>query len=231
MKLFLYSGFSENNPLDAKLTETLQTVPNSTLTIFPSNADDFKGKYFYIIVDYFKKCGFKSINICLYSQTSDQQKISIPANPDFKFISVDEAFKSSAIFLTGGNTYYFLNSLKQNNLILPLQNFARKDGILIGMSAGSMMMSKDITNAKLPSYDPDINEVGLSDLRSLDLSKIYFQPHYDGDERLLNELIDFSVTSNSTIYLCDNSSGIYINNDEKLSYGKITVIESGMTTS
>ena len=210
MKLLLYSGFSEQNSLDDELKTALNAFQHKSLTIFLSNSDDFKSKYVYPITDYYKRCGFNDVSVCLYSQTNENTNKISAEYPDIKFIGLDSAFESDAIFLSGGSNYYFQNSLRKNNKIGKLQDYARSNHLLIGMSAGSMLMQKDIKNSEIPSYDPEPNPVGDISLESLNLIPFYFFPHYDGDTRFLSEVKEFSNKTKDRCYICTDNDGLYI---------------------
>jgi dipeptidase E len=225
MKLFLYSGFSENNPLDLKLNEVISTSNMPTMTLFLSNPDVFKSKYLYQYADYCKKCGFVESNICLYSRSDDDVKNLSDEYTDIKFVTIEEALTSTAICLSGGSTYYFLNALRKSNTLEKLVEYVNKGGILIGFSAGSMLMTPDISNSTIPSYDIEPNEVGDMSLQSLNLVDFYFFPHYDENEQYLKEVRMFSNEKRKTSYLCNDNSGVYVENDQCYLYGNVIKID------
>lgn len=195
------------------MRKALSGFQRKTLTIFLSNSDDFKAKYVYPISEYFKRCCFKDISVCLYSQAPQKTNIISSEYPDIKFIDLNSVFEADAIFLSGGSTYYFLNSLRQNNLLGRLQKYAKSNHLLIGMSAGSMLMQKDINNTEIPSYDPEPNPVGDIPLESLNLFPYYFFPHYDGDSRFLLEVQNFANKTNNKCYICTDNDGIYVDDN------------------
>ncbi len=97
---------------------------------------------------------------------------------------IEKIFKSDVIYLSGGNTYYFLNNLRKRYLITRLRKYVKNGGYIIGLSAGAIMMSKDISAAQFG--DEDI--VGLSNLSSLDLVDFDFMPHWNEDSHYLDDL-------------------------------------------
>jgi len=76
---------------------------------------------------------------------------------------IEELLACDAIFLSGGNTYYFLNSLRKRKFLPKLREYVRIGGILIGVSAGSIIMSKTIDITTLH----DENTIGLKDYTAL----------------------------------------------------------------
>lgn len=228
MKLFLYSGFSDKNLLDGSLLSATNRLTQKSLAIFLSNSDNFKeGKqYVYPITEYFSKLGFRQISVCLYSRTRDDATNTAKENPDIQFIDIDQALNSDAIFLSGGNTYYFLDSLRRNNLLKKLKTFVDTNHILIGMSAGSMLMQKDISNADVPSYDPEPNPIGTIDLTSLGLVNFYFFPHFDGNQRFLDEVKAFAKQQNCICYVCKDNDGVLVDDTKIIAKGNTIKIDS-----
>ena len=86
---------------------------------------------------------------------------------------------SDAVYLTGGNTYEFLDYARDVGLFELLREFEADGGIIIGESAGSIILSPDISTAAVPSGDPDENTVGLEDLRGMDRIPYHISPHYE----------------------------------------------------
>ena len=142
---------------------------------------------------------------------------------------IDELLACDAIFLSGGNTYYFLNSLHKHNLIPVLQWFVEKGGVLLGVSAGSILMSKSIA---ITTIDEDIwgdqNTIGLQNLSSLGLNDFEFFPHFDKtDDEIIKRLKQYSKTSKLLIYACNDGDGIVINNENIQFFGEVMKIENG----
>jgi peptidase E len=78
------------------------------------------------------------------------------------------------INLSGGNTFRFLKSIKERGAESRLVEYARNGGILIGVSAGAMILTPSIESAFICG---DVNTVGLSDLEGLELVSFFFDPH------------------------------------------------------
>jgi dipeptidase E len=71
----------------------------------------------------------------------------------------------AALFIGGGNTYYLLHQLRISGLDQAIRDFARRDGVVYGGSAGAIVMGQDIS----PCAHLDENTVGLGDTSGLDL--------------------------------------------------------------
>lgn len=75
----------------------------------------------------------------------------------------------------GGNPYYLLHSIRENNAIEVLKDIA-KNKMLIGWSAAAFVFSP--TLELVNSYSPEMNFLSLTDLRGLSLTQIQVLPHY-----------------------------------------------------
>lgn len=84
--------------------------------------------------------------------------------------------ESDALILTGGNTFRFLKLLRDSGLFEVVAEYLRTDKMVVGFSAGAILMSPTIEIAELPSLD--LNEVGLKDLSSFGAVDFDIYPHY-----------------------------------------------------
>ncbi|HEY8891085.1 MAG TPA: Type 1 glutamine amidotransferase-like domain-containing protein [Clostridium sp.] len=136
---------------------------------------------------------------------------------------IDKIFRSDVIYLSGGNTYYFLNNLKKRYFITKLRKYVENGGYIIGLCAGAIMMAKDISAAQFGSKDI----VGLSNLSSLDLVDFDFMPHWNKQCNYLEELKKYSNNTGKTIYTCNDGDGIIVMNKKVYFYGDINMIKEG----
>lgn len=75
----------------------------------------------------------------------------------------------------GGNPYYLLNSIRENNALEILKDIA-KHKILIGWSAAAFVFGP--TLELVNCYSPEMNFLGITDLHGLSLTDIQVLPHY-----------------------------------------------------
>src|SRR5690606_14360295 len=54
---------------------------------------------------------------------------------------LQQVMKSDIIHLSGGNTYYFLRTLRKARLLKSLKDFVKRGGVLTGLSAGGIIMT------------------------------------------------------------------------------------------
>lgn len=208
--LILLSDFTGNDNVNLKLKmREIFLEKKHTISYIPSMSDR-KLKYF----------------------ERAKRELSKYGNFQFKYFDIDDfcnvdkiekIFKSEIIYLSGGNTYYFLNNLKKRYLITRLRKYVEKGGHIIGLSAGAILMSKDISSAKFG--DEDI--VGLSDLSSLALVDFNFMPHWNEDSNYLGDLKEYSKSTGNTVYACNDGDGIIVMDNRVHFYGDIKMIKQG----
>ena len=180
------------------------------LAYIPSQSD-LQKKYFNQKVEWYKQFGITDLLYFDVDKEYDEKKI-------------EELLACDAILLSGGNTYYFLNSLKKREFLPKLREYVRTGGILIGVSAGSIIMSKTIDITTLH----DENNIGLKDYTALGLVDFEFFPHLDHNmKQYLEDLKKYSIKSNSVIYACKDGDGIIVNNHEIKFFGEVMKIKNG----
>lgn len=123
---------------------------------------------------YIEKHGAKAINIDNSLRGEDAE------------IEIVNLKNADAVILTGGNTFAFLNHLKESGLDRALVDFARSNKIIAGFSAGAIILSQSIQIAELP--DLDENVVGIQNLSGLGLIDFDIFPHYKESKH--KEIVD-----------------------------------------
>jgi dipeptidase E len=214
MKLVFYSGGDEvqNSCIDKSFVDLIGKK-NPLVTFIPSSS-------------YLAEQEFKTF-IRHYSKYKIKKFLHFPVDIPFDQTLLNEVFKSDAIHLGGGNTFYFLNSLRRNNLIFQLKKFVERGGILTGLSAGAILMTENIETAGYPEFDRDENEVGLKNLSSLNLVDFLFFPHFRNSLRYDSAFKRFSKSKKKNIYACPDGSGVVVNGDEIRFLGRVFVFSQG----
>lgn len=167
----------------------------------------------------------------LYFEKGKPELKSLGVN-DFFYFDADEEFVESkmeefkrcdGIFLSGGNTYQFLKNLKERNIVSNIKEMVNEGKPLIGVSAGSMIMSKSI---KIAAFH-DKNEVQLTELNGLELVGFEFMPHWNREKNQIDKLLEYSVLQEESIYTCHDGDGIVIDDDKIKFYGDIKEVRKG----
>ncbi|MCB2297413.1 Type 1 glutamine amidotransferase-like domain-containing protein [Clostridium tagluense] len=208
--LVLFSDFTENDNIDFKNSVRKLFLDKKYILTYIASMTDIELKYYKMNKESLSEYGdfeFHYLDIDEFY------------NPD----NIEELFKSDVIYLSGGNTYYFLNNLKKRNLIDRLRVYVQNGGCIFGLSAGAIMMSKDIGVSQFG----DENIAGLTDLSSLDLVEFDFMPHWNQDSSYLNDLKEYTKNTERTCYVCNDGDGIIVKDNEIKFYGNIKIIESG----
>jgi dipeptidase E len=214
MNLVLYSGGDEkeNQNLDRAFVELLGKK-NPVVTFIPSSS-------------YLSEQEFKSF-VRHYSKFKITRFIHFPIDVPFDSILFQEVMRSDAIHMAGGNTFYFLNSLRKAKLLPQLKTFAKKGGLLTGLSAGAILMTENIEMAGYPEFDRDENVVNITNLSALNLVDFLFFPHFKNSARYDAVFRKYTKTSPKTIYACPDGSGIVVRGDEMRLVGRCYAFSNG----
>lgn len=122
------------------------------------------------------------------------------------------------IYLSGGNTFVFMNDARKRNLYPILKHVADAGGLLIGASAGSLMLSPSIESAS----DEDENSVGMTDFTGFSFVDCEFYPHWVSSESQRAFLDGYKKRHDATIYTCEDGGGIFLEGSSILTFGNIT---------
>ena len=123
---------------------------------------------------------------------------------------------ADVLWLSGGNTLAQMKSIESYGLLPALRE---RDGVTIGMSAGSINM------AKTAIYIPYREQPKLEIYQAIGLVDISIEPHY-GSRSLLNEMLH--ITNEYPLYGLSDESFIVINDDDVSYSGDIFFIEKGV---
>lgn len=104
------------------------------------------------------------------------------------------------IYIAGGNTFKLLSDVVEGIGLQALTSAIKKTKLTIGVSAGSIVLTPTIRIAG--AIDPDENNTGLTDLRSLDLVHDEFLPHYDPS--LAEAVRAYETTHNVSVIVSKN---------------------------
>ncbi len=133
-------------------------------------------------------------------------------------------FASDAIHLAGGHTGGFLQRLKRSGMLGPLSDWARSGGILIGVSAGAIVMAPTIaTDALLIGERPEDIEDGAA----LGLTPFEFFPHLGDDDGYLPALLRYSLSTPRPILACNDGDGIVVSGGRIECFGNPLWIAAG----
>jgi dipeptidase E len=132
-------------------------------------------------------------------------------------------FDCDAIHLTGGNTYFFLRWLLVSGMIQSLRSFANDGGVLIGASAGSLLMTRSIAIAELSGDTPDPS---MTSLEALGLVDFQFWPHYrPGAEN--QPRVSAFLSNVDLAYACPDGAGVIVDGPRVELIGEVKAFRYG----
>ena len=125
-------------------------------------------------------------------------------------------FSCDAIHLSGGDTPRFLTLLREHDLFERLRDYVTRGGVLIGISAGAIIMTPNILTAydcgdDRPSEPFDHTAFGLVDFA--------FMPHYTPELELQCRALALEL--HRTLYVCQDGDGIVVNGNEIKLMGEV----------
>jgi dipeptidase E len=158
-----------------------------------------------------------------WSQFGVQRFIHLPIDIPYDEALLQKALTSDLIFLGGGNTFYFLQMLRESGLMKRLEEFACRQGFLAGLSAGAILLTSDIELAARPHFDCDDNFVNLpkKQWKALSLAPFAFFPHYKNSERYRLDLKEYSQDAQKAVLACPDGSGIIMTPEARTYVGKV----------
>ncbi len=208
MKLLLAGGgnLGQNVELDKIFVSLLKTKK----VLYIPLALDMKrysfDKFYNLHKDYFLSLGVERLEIL-----NNHESLSSSYLEEF-----------GGIFIGGGNTPQLLYILKKTGNLKLLNKFIEKDKVVYGVSAGAIILAKDI----LTSLYYDNNDIELTDFESLDkISGFDIWPHFD--DSLITSVKEYmSKKSIKKIIAIPDGAGAVINNKKLLAQIKpLTIFE------
>jgi len=206
--IFLLSMMS---PLDEGLRETLarEILKRGTKVAYISSSPQSGDQPFYqsTITDYATISPDISVDYFDLSDTfTDEMLATLPSY--------------AAIYLSGGNTFTFMDSARKRGLQKILEQYLSNGGVLVGASAGSIMCTPSIELAKFG----DENEVGMTDFIGFNFVDFEFHPHFTGEQEERERIEEYQRAHNRNIYLCKDGAGLHVTNGEIVLFGSILTL-------
>lgn len=132
------------------------------------------------------------------------------------------ALGSDLIYLSGGNTFYFLKHIRSSGIESEFYTYLRAGGIMAGHSAGAIVMTPTISTASYPEDDRDDNDVGLTNLKAMKFCSFEIFPHYLVRSRNQNAALRAaSKNLGHVIYGLPDGAAVAINGPSLTVYGPV----------
>lgn len=199
MKLLLTSAGISNNSIKESLLGLVGKKPEEISLVFIPTASNVEtGDKSWLINDYIniKNLNLRSINIV-----------------DISAVSIDiwepQIIQADVILLGGGNTFYLMEWLNKSSLKEMLPELL-KTKVYVGISAGSMVLSKDLLlNITQKLYKEDLEKTNNVD--GAGLVDFYILPHYSNKPsklRTKDTVLNATQDIKNKIYAIDDNSAI-----------------------
>lgn len=211
VNLVMYSDqfIPENDKVDARLLD-LFTERGQQIGYVPSGPEPDR-RFYRERQEYYARLG---LDLSVFFDTSSP----------FDEASLTTLLDCDAIHLSGGNTRAFLHLLKANGLLGVLAQWTRNGGLLIGTSAGAILMTPTVAlDAMFSGEDPK----AVHDSGALDLVPFEFFPHLNKSADYMPQLLAYSAETSKRIAACKDGDGVVVNGDAVESVGDIVWITNG----
>ena len=197
-KLVLYSDQIPplTNEIDTELKKLLNR-PNPRIAFIPASSDPERNYYT-------ERKNF-------YSELGMEMDVYFELDKEWRPNLLGSLLDCDAIHLSGGNTYYFLHWLRRRNMMDILVRYVDRGGVLIGVSAGSILMTPDISTSALCGDEVMEGETDFSGLGLVDFS---FVPHFGDIPVDLDDLKQYSRDKQIRVYAASDSGGIVVLENE-----------------
>jgi dipeptidase E len=137
--------------------------------------------------------------------------------------NIKTLFECEIIYFSGGNTFYFLHLLRKRKLLYKIVSFHKNGGHIIGLSAGSLLMTNCIGTA----YYGDENYIDLKDLSSFGFVDYEVIPHWQKNKIYLKQLLKYTKKTKNKVITINDGDGIIFNNNINNFFGNFNIIENG----
>lgn len=119
---------------------------------------------------------YKADNYHVPRCKNELKKLGLSADIfDIDTDNIDEMSEYDVVEFIGGNPFYLLHSIREHNAEPVIRQIAERK-ILIGWSAAAFVFGPAL--ALVNEYSPEMNIVGINDLRALELTTVEVLPHY-----------------------------------------------------
>ncbi len=210
MKLFLTSaGWWKNPDIGKEFIKLVGKKPSETRILLVMTPVKYLKRNKYVL-RMFRQ--FKGVNIPEENVTFFQFERKITRD-DIKNIDV--------IFVFGGNTFEYLDGIRRTGLDKEIKSFVKNRGVYMGLSAGSYVVCPTIEAATWKHADR--NQLGLKDLRGLNLVPFLISAHFDEDVR--KNVAKSAIKSKYPTIALTDKQAVLVNNGEAsiIGGGEITV--------
>lgn len=156
-----------------------------------------------------------------YSTVEDYVRINNDIKVDYFDLSenfsdddLQRLLNYKTIYLSGGNTYVFMDAARKRNILPILKKHLGDNGLLIGASAGAIMMAPSIDLAGIE----DENIPQTKDTSGFNFVNFEFHPHFKEEDKSF--LDEYTKNRGVGLYVCKDGDGIFYSNGKMTLFGE-----------
>jgi len=185
--ILLLSGADSSDNFEA-LKYIKKTYPKfKKLCFIPAHEEGSEFEFRQIKRDFKTKLKFSHTALCpLETLSSKEIKENI--------------IKADVVFLGGGNTFEFYESLQKKRVLSALKKFLKEGKLVIGLSAGGIVLTPSLLMACYPSQDADEYNANLNDFKGFGLIPFEVCPHYKNSNQMNKDLITYSALHDLPVF-------------------------------
>lgn len=161
--------------------------------------------------------GVKSANSFEYWDMGFKTYLPFPVGKYFDESILEDLKECDAIHLGGGNTFEFLLMLKHRGMIEFLREYVKNGGLLMGTSAGGIMMCPSVQIAQFA--DENFIFMHETQMGGLNLVDFDVKPHWDVWKDFRLNFERFSDATRRKIYCLCEGQAIFVQDDKMKFYG------------
>ena len=191
----------ETKEIDEEIVN--MTNIDKPIFLFIGLASSFSDSYYDIIKKIYKNLGCETVYL---------KKKNIINNPD---IVKDKISNADIIYIGGGDSIKLISEIKEYKLDILLKEAYKKGTILVGISAGAILLSKEGFSDSLILRNESNKH---SFIEGINLNNLIISPHYNSSIEKTNELKE--QIASRKVYGLENCTALKIEDD------KISVIKS-----
>ena len=146
-----------------------------------------------------------------YLEETKRQLITfgfLPENLDTYDLSLDnppDISQVDVLMIFGGNHFPYMKRIRELGLVQDIRDFIEREGVYIGVSGGSAMMSPDMDDGLSMTK----NDIGLEDLSGFGYINFYIVSHWDWREDK-KEMLTYSWESGKRMVPLTDQQGILV---------------------
>ena len=159
-----------------------------------------------------------------YSKYGIRDFVYFDLNKEYRPELLPELLACQAIHLSGGDPFQFNDAIRKRNLAPVLRKYHQDGGLLLGISAGGIVLTPSIEISHLFYRSRTKRPEAAA------LLPFHFLPHFNRRVASLDQLREFSARLKCQVYAVEDGGGLEYRPGSVVAMGKVIKIEVGRLT-